>query len=280
MANESTYAGISSLVANIYELALMTAQEGNVVAPLIKSFPQSDGSQPRIWGNYSGGTFATVAESADMSAQAFNASAAGTATPAVYGQMFLLTKRRIKTDPANAQADAGQYLGETASAHIDTNLVGLFSSLTGGTVGTAGGTITWPNIFRAQAYLRTNKVAAPYYCVLHPVQWYYLISATSGVPTLMQNTRIAESLIGQFYMGSFGGLNFLVDANITAGTASVGGMWGRDAMFIDPRQGFQIEPEYNASYSGNGAWELNASMEYAYGVYRPTYGAQLIGTAQ
>ena len=27
MANESTYAGIASLVANVYELALMTAQE-------------------------------------------------------------------------------------------------------------------------------------------------------------------------------------------------------------------------------------------------------------
>jgi hypothetical protein len=279
MANESTYTGISTLVANIYELALMTAQEGNIVAPFVKSFPMQNGSQPRVWGNYSGGTFASVAESADMSAQAFNAAAAGTATPAVYGQQFFLTNRRIKTDPANAQGDAGQYLGETASAHIDTNLVSLFSSLTGGTVGTAGGTITWANVFRAQAYLRTNKVPAPYFCVLHPVQWYYLISATSGVPTLMQNTRIAESLIAQFYMGSFGGMNFLSDANITSGTAAMGAMWGRDAMFIDTRQGFQIEPQYDASRSGNGGWELNASMEYAYGLYRPTYGVTMTGTS-
>ena len=34
MANESTYAGIAGLVANVYDLALMVAQEGNAIAPL------------------------------------------------------------------------------------------------------------------------------------------------------------------------------------------------------------------------------------------------------
>lgn len=278
MANESTYAGIAGLVANVYELALLTAQEGNVIAPFVTTFT-AEGSAPRVFGSYSGGTFAAVAESADMTQQSFNASAGGTLTPSVYGQMALLTTRRLRSDPANAQADAGRYLGETAAAHIDTNLAGLFSSLTGGTVGTAGGTITWANIFRAQAYLRTNKVFGSYACVLHPVQWYYLTSATTGVPTLMQNTSIAESFVGGFYQASFGGIDFFVDANIASGTAAVGAMFAKPAIALDVRQAFAIAPQWNASYSGNGAWELNASMEYAYGVFRPTYGAQLIGTS-
>ena len=278
MANESTYAGIATLVANVYELALMTAQEGNVIAPFVTTFGDVNTSVPRVFGSYSGGTFAAVAESADMTQQAFNASAGGTLTPSVYGSQILLTTRRIRSDPANAQADAGQYLGETAAAHIDTNLAGLFSSLTGGTVGTAGGTLSWANIFRAQAYLRTNKVAGPYTCILHPVQWYYLTSGTA-VPTLMQNTAIAESIVRNFYQASFGGIDFFVDANISSGTAAVGAMFARPAMALDMRQSFAIQPQWNASYSGNGAWELNASMEYAFGVYRPTYGAQLIGTS-
>lgn len=278
MANESTYAGIAGLVANVYELALLTAQEGNVIAPFVTTFT-AEGSAPRVFGSYSGGTFAAVAESADMTQQAFNASAGGTLTPSVYGQMALLTTRRLRSDPANAQADAGRYLGETAAAHIDTNLAGLFSSLTGGTVGTAGGTITWANIFRAQAYLRTNKVFGTYACVLHPVQWYYLTSATTGVPTLMQNTSIAESFVGGFYQASFGGIDFFVDANIASGTAAVAGMFAKPAIALDVRQSFAIAPQWNASYSGNGAWELNASMEYAYGVFRPTYGVQMIGTS-
>ena len=279
MANESTYAGIAALVANVYELALMTAQEGNVIAPFVTTFGDTNSSVPRVFGSYSGGTFATVAESADMTQQAFNSSAGGTLTPAVFGSQILLTTRRIRSDPANAQADAGQFLGETAAAHIDTNLAGLFSSLTGGTVGTAGGTLTWANIFRAQAYLRTNKVFGRFAVVVHPVQWYHLTSASSGVPTLMQYDVLKESVVGGFYQASFSNLDFFADANITSGTAAVAGMFAKPAIALDVRQGFAIAPQWNASYSGNGAWELNASMEYAYGVYRPTYGVQMIGTS-
>ena len=279
MANESTYAGIAALVANVYELALMTAQEGNVIAPFVTTFGDTNSSVPRVFGSYSGGTFATVAESADMTQQAFNASASGTLTPSVYGSQVLLTTRRIRSDPANAQAEAGRYLGETAAAHIDTNLAGLFSSLTGGTVGTAGGTLTWANILLAQAKLRTNKVFGRYTVILHPVQWYYLTSASSGVPTFVQYDALKESVVGGFYQASLSNMDFFADANIASGTAAVAGMFAKPAIALDMRQGFAIAPQWNASYSGNGAWELNASMEYAYGVYRPTYGVQMIGTS-
>ena len=162
---------------------------------------------------------------------------------------------------------------------MDTQLAGLFSSLTGGTVGSAGGTLTWANVFLAQAKMRTNKLGGPYTCVLHPVQWYYLTSASSGVPTLMQSEAIKDSVVGTFYQASFGGIDFYVDANITSGTAAVGAMFVRDAMVLDIRQPFKIEPQYFAKISGNGGWELNASMEYAYGVYQPTYGVQMVGTS-
>ncbi len=279
MANETTYAGISGLIANVYETALMAAQEGNIIAPHVTVFNDSESAAPRIFGSYSGGTFASVAESADMSQQAFNASAGGTLTPSVYGSMALLTMRRIKSDPSNATREAGIYLGETASAHIDTNLAGLFSSLTGGTVGTAGGTLTWADIFKAQAYIRGKHVLSDLVCVMHPMQWYYLASASSGVPTLMQSEKIKDSVFGRAYQASFGGIDFFVDANITSGTAAVGGMFARPAIALDIRQPFTINPQWNASYSGNGAWEVNASVMYAYGVYRPTFGAQLIGTS-
>ena len=279
MANESTYAGIASLVANVYELALMTAQEGNVIAPFVTTFGDTDSSAPRVFGSYTGGTFATITESADMTQQPFNAAAGGTLTPAVFGSQVLLTTRRIRSDPANAQSDAGQHLGETAAAHIDTNLAGLFGSLTGGTVGTAGGTLSWANILRAQAYLRTNKVFSRYTVIVHPVQWYYLTSATTGVPTFIDNEALKESVVGGFYQASFSNMDFFADANIASGTAAVSGMFAKPAIALDMRQGFAIAPQWNASYSGNGAWELNASMEYAYGVYRPTYGVQMIGTS-
>lgn len=275
----SYYSDISTLVGNIYEIAFMTATEGNVLAPLVTSWGDRASSEPRVWATYSGGTFGTVAESGDLSSQALTPSAAGTATPSVFAQQIVLTNRRIRSDPMGAQSEAGQYLGGKAAEHIDTNLAGLFSSFTGGTVGSAGGTITWANVFRAQAYLRSNKVAGGYTCVMHPVHWYYL-TATSDVPTLLQsNQTFMDSVLRQFYQGSYSGIDFLVDANISSGTAAVGGMFTRPAAYIDVRQPFVIQPQYDASLSGNGAWELNASMEYAYGVLRPTYGVQMIGTS-
>lgn len=279
MANESTYTGISTLVANVYNNAIHAAVEGNVISPHIQVWQDSDSPAPRVFGSYSGGTFLAVAESGDNAAQAFNAASSGTLTPAVYGQMIELTNRRLRAEPGRAQREAGVHLGNTLASAVDTQLAGLFSSLTAGTAGTAGGTLTWANVFRAQAYIRTQKVAGPYTVVLHPVQWYYLTSAASGVPTLMQSEAIKDSVVGTFYQASFGGMDFYVDANITSGTAAVGAMFARDAMVLDIRQPFKIEPQYFAKISGNGGWELNASMEYAYGVYQPTYGAQLIGTS-
>ena len=189
----STYEDIKTLVANVYELALMTAQEGNVLAPLVTTFGDYQGLAPRVYGEYSGGTFSAIAGTVDMTASTFSATAGGTITPTTYGQQITLTMNRIKSDPAGAQRDAGRYLGETAAAHNDTNLAGTLSGLTGGTVGSAGGTLTWANIFNAQAIMRGNKIYGRYSVVIHPMQWYYLTSASTGVPTLMQSDEIGRA---------------------------------------------------------------------------------------
>jgi len=275
----STYDDIKTLVANVYELALMTAQEGNVIAPLVTTFGDYQGLAPRVYGEYSGGTFDVIAGTADMSAKTFSATAGGTITPATYGQQISLTMNRIKSDPAGAQRDAGRYLGETAAAHIDTNLAGALSSLTGGSVGTADGTLTWANIFKAQAIMRGNKIYGRYSVVLHPMHWYYLTSTTTGVPTLMQSEDLKNRFMSGFYQASLDNMDFFVDANIASGTAAIGAMFSKEALALDIRQGFTINPQWDASFAGVGAWELNASMVYGYGVYRPTYGVKIIGTS-
>lgn len=277
MANESKFSDIATLVGNIYEAALLQAREAEVMSNLVTKFSDT-GTAPRIWASYTGGTFATIAETDDMSSQAFNPAVAGTLTPAVYGQQFFLTDLRIVGDTQPVTREAATFLGGGAGEYMDTHLTGLFGSLTGGTVGTAGGTLTWANILRAQAYIRSNKVFGRYSVVLHPVQWYYLTSATSGVPTLLQNGAIAESIMGGFYQASFSNMDFFVDATITSGTAAKAGMFAREAIALDLRRPFKIEEQRDAS-RGGGGYELNATMQYAYGVYRPTFGVQMIGTS-
>lgn len=278
MANESTYSDISALIGNIYEGALLAARENDVMSNLVTVYNDPGNSQPRIWANYSGGTFATITEDTDMTAQSFTPSVAGTFTPAIFGSQYFLTDFRISGDTLNVQRDAALHIGGEAGDHIDKNLVGLFSSFTGGTVGSAGGTLTWANILRAQAYLRTNKVKGRYAVVMHPVQWYYLTSATTGVPTLLQNTQIAENIIGGFYQASFSNLDFFTDANITSGTAAVAGMFGREAAVLDMRRALRIEAQRDAS-RGGGGFEANATMQYAYGVKCATFGVKMVGTS-
>ena len=283
MANESSYSDITSLIGNIYEGALLAARENDVMSSLVTVINEAGNSQPRIWSTYSGGTFATITEATDMTSQAFTPTLAGTITKTMYGSQYFLTDLRISGDTQNVVRDAASYIGGEAGEHIDKNLVGLFSSLTGGTVyggGTSnvGGTLTWANIFRAQAYARAAKIKGRYSVVLRPEQWYYLTSATSGVPTLMQNTNIAEAIIGGFYQASFSNLDFYTDANLTSGTACVAGMFGREAIELVIARALRIEQQRDGS-RGGGGWEANATMQYGYGAKRPTYGVQLIGTS-
>ena len=280
MANESTYSDISTLVGNVYAVAVHTARDFNIMAPLVSTWRDLNDSRPRIFAEYSGGTFGTLAETSDASSQAFTPSAAGTATPSLYSQQIFLTDRRVKTDPMAARNEAGTHLGQTAAAHVDTTLCGtaIFGGFTGGTVGTAAGTLTWGSILYASALLRKNKVPQPYHCVLTPLMWYYLNSPSSGIPSLMVVNDIATGVLGQFYQGSFSGINFFVDANIPTSTAGTAAMFNPQAVYLDMRAPFSIEPQRDAS-RGGGGWELNATMEYVGGIWRPTFGCRLIGVS-
>lgn len=279
MANESSYAGVSSVINAIYETALFTMREQNIMQQLVATFADTSSSTPRIWTQYTGGTFATLAETADLSAQTFVHAAAGTLTPSQFGMQYFLTDQRLASDWRAVARDAGVDIGTRAVQEIDTTLCGtaIFGNLTAGTVGTAGGTLTWANIMRANAYLRTALTPFPYYVVLHPVQWYYLASAGT-VPPLVQSNVLMDRIANGFYLGGWGGMEFIVDANVPSGTAAIGAMFNSEAIAFDVRRALRIEQQRDAS-RGGGGFELNATMIYADGVYKPKFGAQLVGTS-
>ena len=277
MAGESTYSAISTLVQNIIDGANLTASEQTVMVPLVANYTGS-GLAPRVFSTYTGGTIVSLAEISDLSAQTFTPAASGTVTPAIWGEQYYLTDARIASDPFGAQRDAAADLGRVFAVKADTSLVSLFSSLTGGTVGSAGGTLTWANIQRAAAYVKANNAPGEMICVLRPEHWYYLTSASSGVPTLMQSPRWMDSLAANYYQASWGGIAFFTDSNITSGTAAVGALFHSDAMAFDLRKPFGIEVQRDAS-RGGGGYELNATMWFGAGVYRPSFGVQLIGTS-
>lgn len=278
MAGESTYSTISALVQNIMEGALLTASENSVMQPLVKNYTDQTGLAPRVFSNYTGGTIVSLAEVSDLSSQTFTPAAAGTVTPSIWGMQYYFTDARINSDFNATRTDAADDLGRNFAVKVDTSLVTLFSSLTGGTVGTAGGTLTWANVHRAAAYVKAANATGNIIAVFRPEQWYYLTSASTGVPTLMQSPAWMDSLAANYYQGSWGGINFFVDNNITSGTAAVAAMFHQDAIAFDLRKPFGIEYQRDAS-RGGGGWELNATAWFGSAVYRPTFGVQMIGTS-
>lgn len=274
----STYSDISSLANAVQEQALLTAREQAVMAGLVTVFASpNEGNARKIYTYSSAGTLTQLPETTDLSATAFAPSLLATLTPYVYASQYTLTDMLMASDWNDTAAMAGRDMGQRLTVDQDTKLAGLFSSFTGGTVGTAGGTLTWDNIFRARAYLKAALAPAPYACVLRPEQSWELFRVSSGVPTLMQSDAYKNELAGIAYLGSYGGINFYEDANITAGTAAAAGMFSREAIALDIRRAPRIEYQRDAS-KGGGLWELNFSTVYAYGVYRPTFGVYMIGT--
>lgn len=273
MANETQYSSFSTLIPNIYEAALLTLRETAIVAPWVTPW-SNNGLQPHVFGTTTEGTVQTIAGTTDMSAQAFSGTSSGTITPAMYGAQYFINDTARDSDP-NIAGLAGRSLGQILGEKMDVDLCTMFASFTG-SVGSAAGTLTWANFMLAIAKLRANLAPQPYVAVFHPYQWYYLASAASGVPTLGQAPAWMDEFSRQFFMGQYAGVSIIVDANIpTPGNAGI--MMSRQAIALDTRRALRISPQRDES-RGGGGYELNATMVYGTGIYRPTFGIKLLGT--
>lgn len=281
----NTASTISTILNNIWEVALLTAREKSVMAGLVQNYGgYPDMMNGRAWATYTSNTMGTLAETGDAAATsaAFTPSAAGTLTPYIYAKTYILTDTRLASSPFAAAADAGRDLGELAAVAVDTKLVSLFATASNFTAGTLAGTvaITWAGILKQSANLKANYAPGPYACVLHPAQWYDLSVGTP--PTLFQSQELMNRF-GGFYQASWGGIDFFVDGNIThnagaAGGTAYGGLFSPQAIALDMRRPLRIEAQRDASLGG-GAIELNASIIFAYGAFRPTFGVSIAGAS-
>lgn len=277
MAQLNTFSDISSYVNNILEASLLIARENAVMPALVQNF-SAVGENPRKVYQYGTVTINDIGESDDLVSQAFTPSLLSTLTPAEAGAQYFLTDRRVAGDWSAVRIDAAQDLGQAMGEKIDKDLLGLFDNLTGGTVGTAGSNMTWANFFAGISILRANLAPLPYMCVLQPYQWHCMGTAIAPGVTVTNSPALQDQFARQFFVGNVSGVDIFVDGNIAAGTSIFGGIFSRQAMALDTRRAPRIEYERDASRRG---FELNASMVYAKGTWRPTFGVAIntAGTA-
>ena len=270
MAGENTYSTISGFVNTIWQGAQLVASEQGAMTRLVTVFNDKVGRATRQNSVYSGGTVVyPSAETTDLSSQALTPASVATLTPYRAAAQYFETDARIESDPFQTIRDASNDMGGKIGTRVDTLLANSFSSFTGATLGTAGATVTWAKIANAVSLLRAGHVPLPYVCVMHPYMW-NVLAAT--LPKSSANAPVFEdSIMANFWIDRVYGVDFFIDGNVTVDGSgdSYFGMFNRDALALDVRQAFKIAPQRDESRFG---LELNASMVFGYGVWRPAYG--------
>lgn len=198
MANESTYALISTLIPDIWENAMWYAQHMFVMPRLVTTFSDQDGMEDRKNSLYKEtGIQDNVAETADLDSYRyeFDRDLASTLTPKEVGKQFLMTDRRVRTDTENVMADAAVDLGYAAGKKVEQDLLGLFANGTGGQFGDETNSASMNLIQAGRAKLEAAAVPGPYVAVLHPFQWFDIHSAFTNLsnPAPLNIRDLAQS---------------------------------------------------------------------------------------
>lgn len=268
---------LNSYFANLYEDAVFAVHEDTIATRLVRNFTNGNGDQTRSFTTYPTITPASVAETEDFAAPtAFSKSLLATLTPGEIMSQVLLTDRRIETDPQSARQDASIELARGFADKIDQDILGNFNSLTGGTVGSLGGTMLWGYLYAAISILRAGKVPRPYYAVLHPYGWHDLAGVAMVSGTVTNAPDFQDEVQKRFYVANVAGLDGIyISANTetSGGTGAYGAVFNPNAIGFDVRRGIRLEPERDAS---KRAWELNMTALYATGAVRPLWGVQVL----
>ena len=269
MAALNTYSSISTLVNTVWADAMFVAREQGPMVGLVTTMGDIRGMAVRKNTKYGTATINQVDESDDLTSQALTPSTDQTLTPYEYGAQFFLTDQRLDSDIYNLRGDAATELGGAYGDKVDGYLSGLFSSLTGGTVGGTTTDFTWANFFGAITKARIAKIPRPWVMVLQPSQWHALATAVAPGVTVTNSPMIQDEVLRSFYVNTVAGIDVFVDGNIATAATVYGGLFHRSAIALDMRRAPRIEVERDASRRG---YELNWSSVFAYGVWRPSRG--------
>ncbi|NIN68356.1 MAG: hypothetical protein GTO63_27345 [Anaerolineae bacterium] len=220
-----------------------------------------------------------VGELEDLSIARAFAKTTVTISPAETGDQILLTDAKMETDPDQAEADARTDLAYAIRRKVEEDLVGLFSGFTTDKGAGSGTTATFSSYAAAFAVLINNKAPGRVFAVNHPYHWHD-IWVELGQPSANQAFlgEVANEALREYFVSAISGMLWFINPFIIpdATPDAVSGVFVRPALAFDMRRAPRIEPERDASLR---AWELNATMVYAFGERVDTYGIGMTADA-
>jgi len=281
----TTVASMNGLwLSQVFEDAVFAARARTLMASptLVTSFSDRTGDEDRTLPEYVRATAAEVAGTADYTAaQEFTKGTASNLSIKEAIAQFEISDRRFESDPDDVRADAGRELGAALAQKIDSDLTTEFGDFTGGggTIGNGAGTITWGAFFAARSRLANggttgNGIPGPYVAVLHEFHWFELAKSASiaGAQT-NASAALLDAVNQRYYVATVSDVDIFVTNNIAiSGTAAVSGMYNRSALALDMRRPPRLEPDRDASARKT---ELNLTVKYAAGEWRPDHGIPL-----
>jgi hypothetical protein len=270
------YSDVSAFTNTVWEAALEIARAENKLAPTVTNFSDLTTDAPRsvtIWGT--AGAFRQVAETDDLTPTHIPRTQGETLTPYEYADQHVITFKRIRSEAENAKAEAAKSLGYNAALTVDQKIISDFASLTGGTIGAAGTVITWGHLYAARAVLEGSNIRGPYTAVVHPFQMFALQKSLSVAGLTLTAVPQSGDLSRPFSFMQVGDISVIASNNLTVDTNGdvTGAFYPKEALALDMRQGLTFLPDTDPS---RRIVEINATMTFAHGIWRPTYGLKLI----
>lgn len=268
---------LNSLFNTIYERALFVAREANLMTNLVRNV-SATGWMNRVVPIRPQISAVSVGETEDFnSPTTFGKSSLATLTPGEIAAQVVLTDQDLETDPDNARMDAEMELGMAVATKIDVDLLGTFSSFSTDAGDGANNAATFEKFAAGVAIVnnvtkRSDGAAA---AVLHPYQWHDLwLELGKPAATLPNLDQVTVQALRDYYITTLlGGVRIFTSSNIDvdANSDAIGGIFTRNAIWLDTRRAVRMEPERDASAR---AWELNINAGYGYGLVRSTYGVK------
>lgn len=278
------YGDLSGIAQNIQDNAIFVVRELGTMQGLVTMFTDASGGNPRTGYKYNQMTAKVVGDGDDLTSSAFGPSADQTLTPFEIAEQAFISDLRAESDaPESILRDASLELGYAGLDKVESDLVSDMASLTGGTIGAAGTTLTWGHVSAAIARARAvNKSAnKPLSCVLHGYQAARLAKTASvaGATSIAQAPSFTDQVTREGLKKIFvfmGVPIYQVFASPDASDDFIGGVFPKEALAIDWRRAIRIRPQRDESRRGA---EFNMSGVYAHGVWRPLRGIQIIADA-
>ena len=205
-----------------------------------------------------------------------------TITPGEIAAQVVLTDQDLETDPDGARMDAEFELGMAVATKIDEDLLGTFTSFATDKGDGAGNSATFENYAAGVAVVNnvTKRSDGATMTVFHPYQWHDLwLELGKPAATYPNLQEVTTQALRDYYITTLlGGNQIYTSSNISvdASDDAIGGIFTRNAIWIDTRRPMRMEPERDASAR---AWELNVNAGYGYGLVRSTYGVKFTSDA-